>query len=56
MLSLEIFPNRCPIAPESADIGREIRQLIYKKHRILFVVTGQVVQVLRIRHTPQDSI
>ncbi|NEQ37381.1 MAG: type II toxin-antitoxin system RelE/ParE family toxin [Okeania sp. SIO3I5] len=56
ILSLETFPNRCTIAPESADVGREIRQLIYNKHRILFVVKEQVVQVLRVRHTAQDSI
>ncbi len=56
ILSLENFPNRCPLAPESEDIGREIRQLIYKKHRILFGVTDDVVQVFRIRHTAQDRL
>ncbi len=30
ILSLENFPNRCPLAPESEDIGREIRQLLYR--------------------------
>jgi len=56
ILSLENFPNRCPLAPESEDIGREIRQLLYRRHRILFSVTGDVVQVFRIRHTAQDSL
>ena len=56
ILSLENFPNRCPLAPESEDIGREIRQLIHKRHRILFGITGDVVQVFRIRHTAQDKL
>lgn len=56
ILSLENFPNRCPLAPESEDIGREIRQLLYKRHRILFGVTGDVVQVFRIRHTARDKL
>lgn len=54
ILSLENFPNRCPIASESEEIGREIRQLLYSRYRILFSVTGDVVQVLRIRHTARD--
>jgi plasmid stabilization system protein ParE len=54
ILSLEKFPNRCPLASESEEIGREIRQLLYSKYRILFSVTGDVVQVLRVRHTARD--
>jgi len=56
ILSLENFPNRCPLAPESEDIGREIRQFLYKRHRILFGVTGDVVQVFRIRHTARNKL
>ena len=54
ILSLETFPNRCPIAPESEAIGREVRQLFYQRHRILFGVSGQVVRIYRIRHTSRD--
>lgn len=56
ILSLENFPNRCPIAVESQDIRREIRQLLYKGHRILFGVTDNVVQVFRIRHAARDRL
>lgn len=28
IFSLENYPERCPVAPESADIGKEIRQLL----------------------------
>ncbi|CBN57886.1 MULTISPECIES: type II toxin-antitoxin system RelE/ParE family toxin [Kamptonema] len=54
ILSLENLPNRCPLASESEEIGREIRQLIYKRYRILFSVSEEIVQVLRIRHTARD--
>ena len=56
IISLENFPKRCPFAAESQDIGREIRQLLYKGHRILFGVTDDVVQVFRIRHTARDRL
>jgi plasmid stabilization system protein ParE len=39
MLTLENFPNRCPLAIESQYLNYPIRQLLYKKHyRILFSV------------------
>jgi plasmid stabilization system protein ParE len=58
--SLEKQPLRCPLAPESAFFEEEIRQLIYRKYRILFTVEGETVFVLRVRHgarkylKPQD--
>ena len=33
--SLENFPARCPLAPESKKFGAEIRHLIFSKYRIL---------------------
>ena len=33
--SLENFPTRCPLAPESDKFGVEIRHLIFGKYRIL---------------------
>lgn len=63
IFSLENFPLRCPLAPESQDIGKEIRQLLYGKrrrsYRILFGLsrdetTGdEVVRIYRIRHHAQ---
>lgn len=59
--SLENFPTRCPLAPESEDLGKEIRQLFYGKrggvYRILFGITRDekagedVVRIFRIRHS-----
>ncbi|MGE0133308.1 MAG: type II toxin-antitoxin system RelE/ParE family toxin [Blastocatellales bacterium] len=61
IFSLENFPLRCPIAPESDFVGREVRQLLYGKrpriHRILFGIeedseTGEdVVRIFRIWHS-----
>lgn len=50
--SLECFPLRCPVAPESAFLDRHIRHYVYKSHRILFTVEEDagVVRVLHIRH------
>jgi plasmid stabilization system protein ParE len=53
-LSLESFPERCPVAPESEFFDHDIRQLIYGKrqhtYRILFDVGGKKVRILHIRH------
>src|SRR3989442_4447239 len=58
---LEQNPTRCPIAPESEDIGMLMPQRLYGKkkgvYRILFAVgyddeaREDVVRVLRIRHS-----
>lgn len=64
--SLEMFPNRCPIVPESRSFFIEIRQLVYgkgaKQHRILFGVSidektdENVVTIYRIRHSFQSYL
>ncbi len=64
--SLEKFPTRCAIAPESEEVGFKIRQLLYGKrkfvHRILFTIgydekaDEDVVRVYRIRHTARRTL
>lgn len=54
--SLENFPARCPLAPESKRFGTEIRHLIFGRHRILFMIDDETVYVLRIRHQAQDTL
>jgi hypothetical protein len=63
MLTLEQFPNRCPLAPEARYIDLPIRQLLYKKqYRILFTVavTGEedsgTVQIHRVIRASQDRL
>jgi plasmid stabilization system protein ParE len=51
--TLRSFPLSCPIAPESARFGEDVRHLILGKrqstYRILFVVRGDVVLILAVR-------
>jgi plasmid stabilization system protein ParE len=52
--SLEMFPERCPLAPESQFFSAEIREAFHgrrqHKHRILFTVTEDEVHILHVRH------
>jgi plasmid stabilization system protein ParE len=58
--SLEENPGRCPEAPEAEWYGPELRQLLHGKRqrvfRILFEIRGDVVVVLRVRHSAQDLL
>lgn len=59
--SLEDFPSCCPLAPESDEAERQIRQLLYGKrsgrYRLLFVITDSgVVRVLHIRHSARANL
>jgi plasmid stabilization system protein ParE len=58
--SLRTFPERCPLAPEADAFQRDIRQLFYGKrrnrYRILFVVEGDTVHILRILHGARESL
>jgi plasmid stabilization system protein ParE len=57
--SLQKFPRRCKIVPESDVIGREIRQLWVgkqRKYRVLFVVEESVVSILHVRHARQSYL
>ena len=59
VLSLEVSPARCPLAPESKDSPEPIRQLIYGKrqhaYRILFTIRGETVSVLHVRHGARET-
>ncbi len=52
--SLELFPERCPLAPESKFLNLEIREIFHgrrkHKYRILFIVIRDEVHVLHVRH------
>jgi plasmid stabilization system protein ParE len=54
--SLEVFPERCPLAPESRLFGEQIRQLIFGNYRTLFRIDGDRVRVLHIRHGARGSL
>jgi plasmid stabilization system protein ParE len=48
--SLSRFPRRCPVTPENDAFSEDIRQLICGSYRVLFVVDGDQVRVLHLRH------
>jgi plasmid stabilization system protein ParE len=59
-LTLERFPERCPLAPEHRTFKQEIRQLLHGKrhsaYRILFDISGTEVRILHIRHGARDTL
>jgi len=54
--ALETMPQRCPFAPEREDLGVEVRQFLYRSHRILFTIERRKVFVHHIRHAAMDSL
>jgi plasmid stabilization system protein ParE len=52
--SLELFPERCQLAPESRFFDREIREVLHGrrqyKYRILFTLSEGAVHILHVRH------
>lgn len=58
--SLSARTERCALAPEKDWFPGEIRQTLHGKrfnvYRVLFVIRGQVVHILRVRHRVQDLL
>lgn len=58
--NLETDPNRYPVADQAADLGVDLRQVLYGRrrnvHRVLFTIEGQTVNILRVRHAAQDQL
>ena len=54
IFSLDTFPDRCPLAPESGFLNLEIREILHgrrqHKYRVLFTVSEGEVHVLHVRH------
>lgn len=51
---LDELAERCPIAPEDLDIQKGIRHLIVGDYRVLYVIEGNIVNVLHVRHGRHD--
>ena len=56
--TLERFPERCSYAREREFFGGNLRQLLYKSHRIVFEVdvTGKRVSVIYFHHAARRAI
>jgi len=50
--SLELFPRRCGTAREQPYFEEELRQLVYKSHRLIFTIDEEekTVHVVFVRH------
>jgi plasmid stabilization system protein ParE len=54
-------PFIAPIAPESRDVGEEVRHIMFRTragrtYRALFVIIGQEVRILRVRGAGQPPL
>ncbi len=61
LLTLEVNPERCPLAFEHKSFGMKVHQVTYGlsnnvTHRALFVVRENKVVVLRVRHLAQKDL
>ena len=54
--SLGEMPSRCAVAPEAAHVKRIVRHLVYRDHRILFLVQERHVRVLTVRHAARKPL
>jgi toxin ParE1/3/4 len=48
--SLEKFPARCPVVPETRDLGKEYRHILYGNYRTIFRMEGLRVIIMRVIH------
>jgi plasmid stabilization system protein ParE len=58
--TLKASPLRCPIDPDSDAYGEEVRVLLHgkrnRKFRVLFILRGDTVRVVAIRHAAQRGL
>lgn len=55
---LEKFPERCAVAREREYLDEDLRQLVFKSHRVVFTVQKKEkrVYVLYIRHAKRRAV
>ena len=51
--SLRLLPERYEVLPEAADVDCQWRHLIFGNYRIIFLVEGNLVTILRVVHAAQ---
>jgi plasmid stabilization system protein ParE len=52
--NLSVMAERCPVAPEDADLQLGIRHLVTGHYRVLYRINGAEVEVLHIRHSRHE--
>ena len=51
---LDILAERCPIAPEDLDVQLGIRHLVIGDYLVLYLISGDLVEVLHVRHVSKN--
>ena len=46
---LKQFPESCPLAPESKEFDRELRQFVIDRYRVIFTIQNDTVKILYVR-------
>lgn len=55
--SLAKMPARFPYAREKDTFpGVELRQIVFKSHRLIFTIRGKDVHVLHVRHVARENL
>jgi len=56
--TLETFPERCAFAREREYFEADLRQLLFKSHRVVFSVdqASDIVYVHEVRHAKQRAL
>lgn len=49
--SLERYPSRYAVIPESQDLGRKYRHIIYGNYRTIYKIEGLKVIIMRVIHS-----
>jgi plasmid stabilization system protein ParE len=54
--SLDTFPLGCGLAYEDRYVSDDLRQTFYGSYRILYVVRGEIVYVVHVRHGSRRNL
>lgn len=53
--NLSTFPLKYPVAPDDDGSGREYRQMIIGRYRVLFHIESSIVRIIHVRGSFVDS-
>lgn len=56
LVTLQTFAERQPYAPERKAWGRDVRNALFADYRILYLVVGEHVWAMRVRHQRQAQL
>lgn len=56
LLGLRTLAERHPYAPERQVWGRDVRNALFADYRILYLVVGEYVWAMRVRHQRQAQL